>query len=88
MVDLPDNVEVTVEINDEGTWKEVGAIEIPGQYRLNVSVAEEVASNYVLPEGETSVTLEFTVAYRGLFKDVQPPTGPTASSRPRSSRAT
>ncbi|MBM6777873.1 S-layer homology domain-containing protein, partial [Collinsella tanakaei] len=69
---IPGNVDVVVEYDDEGTWKEVGALEDAGDYRVTVSVAEDVASNYVLPEGETSVTIEFKVAQRTQFTDVQP----------------
>ena len=70
---LPYVVDVIVEINDGGTWKEVGEIEDAGDYRVTVTVAEEIASNFVLPEGATSVTREFTVADKSLlFSDVQP----------------
>ena len=69
---IPGNVDVVVEYDDEGTWKEVGALEDAGDYRVTVSVAEDVAANYILPEGETSVTLEFKVAEIGQFTDVQP----------------
>ncbi|MCF6413258.1 S-layer homology domain-containing protein [Collinsella tanakaei] len=69
---IPENVDVVVEYNDEGTWKEVGALKDAGDYRVTVSVAEDVASNYVLPEGDTSVTIEFKVAQRTVFTDVQP----------------
>lgn len=69
---IPTNVAVDLEFNDAGTWKPAASIATLGDYRVTVSVAEDVASNYVLPEGETSVTREFTVAQQGLFKDVQP----------------
>ena len=70
---LPSNVDVDVEYNDEGTWKPVGDLSTLGQYRVTVTVAEDVASNFVLPEGATSVTREFTVADKSLlFSDVQP----------------
>ena len=69
---IPDNADVTVEFNDEGTWKPVAKINEAGQYRVTVTVGEDVASNYVLPEGETSVTIEFTASQRSRFTDVQP----------------
>ena len=74
---VPGNVDFIVEKNVDGTWKDVASIDntkkdAPGEYRLTATVAEDVASNYVLPEGETSVTLNFTVAWRGTFSDVQP----------------
>ena len=76
---IPDNADVAVEYNDEGTWKQVTSTKNSdgtdrnGQYRVVVTVGEDVASNYGLPEGETSVTVEFTVANKSLlFSDVQP----------------
>lgn len=65
---LPDNVDVTVEVNDEGTWKPVAKIDEAGQYRVILTVGEDVASNYTA----TSKTIEFTVAEKGSFSDVQP----------------
>ena len=71
---VPGNLDAVVEKNVNGTWKEVGSIEDAGEYRVTVSVSSDVASNYVLPEGENEVTIEFTVAKKGLtwFADVQP----------------
>ncbi len=69
---IPDNVDVTVEFNDEGTWKPVARVDKAGQFRAILTVGEDVASNYGLPEGEDSVTLEFTVAEKSVFSDVQP----------------
>ena len=69
---IPANVDVTVERNDNGTWKPVAVIREAGQYRVTVTVGSDVASNYILPEGENSVTLEFTASANGYFSDVQP----------------
>ena len=71
---LPGNVDVDVEYNDNGTWKPVGTIEegATGQYRVTVSVASDIAANFVLPEGQNSVTVEFGVDHNGYFSDVQP----------------
>ncbi len=75
---IPDNADVAVEYNDGGTWKQVTSTKNSdgtdrnGQYRVVVTVGEDVASNYGLREGETSVTVEFTVASKGNFSDVQP----------------
>ena len=71
---VPGNLDAVVEKNVNGTWKEVGSIEDAGEYRVTVSVSSDVASNYVLPEGENEVTIEFTVAKKGYtwFADVQP----------------
>ena len=69
---LPDNVDVVVEYNDNGTWKPVAKVEKIGSYRVSVTVGDDVASNYVLPEGKDGVTLEFTVAEKSYFSDVQP----------------
>ena len=65
---LPDNVDVVVEYNDGGTWKPVANIDKPGQFRVSLTVGEDVAANYTA----TSKTLEFTVAYKTRFSDVQP----------------
>ena len=71
---LPENLDVRVQYNDGGEWKTVGTFKEfgAGEYRLVVAVADSAAANYVLPEGETSVTLEFTASDAGYFKDVQP----------------
>ena len=68
---IPESVDVEVEVNDNGTWKPVGIINAAGQYRVIVSVADDVASNFVLPEGKNSVTIEFTAGAKGTFSDVQ-----------------
>ena len=74
---VPGNVDFIVEKNVDGTWKDVAGIledddDAAGQYRVTATVADEVAANYVLPEGATSVTIEFTVADKKSFSDVQP----------------
>ncbi len=74
---VPGNVDFIVEKNVDGTWKDVAGIlekddDAAGQYRVTATVADEVAANYVLPEGETSVTIEFTVSPTKRFSDVQP----------------
>lgn len=69
---LPFNIAVDVEYNDNGIWKPTKSVLDLGQYRVTASVSDDVAANYVLPEGQNSVTLYFTVATPGLFKDVQP----------------
>ena len=74
---VPGNVDFIVEKNVDGTWKDVAGIlkkddDAAGQYRVTATVADEVAANYVLPEGATSVTIEFTVSPKKLFSDVQP----------------
>ena len=67
-------VNVQVEYNDEGTWKPVAKIDATdsGEFRATLSVSDDLLSNFVLPEGENSVTLYFTVASNGKFSDVQP----------------
>ena len=69
---IPANVDVTVERNDDGTWKPVAVIREAGQYRVTVTVGSDVASNYVLPDGQNSVTVEFPVEKNSYFSDVQP----------------
>ena len=64
--------DVTVDYNDEGTWKPVARVDKDGDYRVTISVGDDVAKNYVLPQGKTSVTLEFKAAKGNNFSDVQP----------------
>ncbi|WP_273398291.1 S-layer homology domain-containing protein [Thermophilibacter mediterraneus] len=67
---VPDCVDVVVEYDDEGTWKEIGEVDRAGDYRVTISVADSIAENFILPEGENSVTLEFTASESGTFNDV------------------
>ena len=69
---IADCADVVVEWNDNGTWKKVGKISAAGEYRAVVTVGEDIASNYVLPEGKDEVVLNFTVATKTYFSDVQP----------------
>ena len=69
---IPYCVDVVVEYDDNGTWKEVGAIDRDGTYRVTVTVADEIASNFTFADGQTSKTVKFTTSAKGYFKDVQP----------------
>lgn len=69
---IADCADVVIEWNDNGTWKKVGKIDAAGEYRAVVTVGEDIASNYVLPQGKDEVVLNFTVATKTYFSDVQP----------------
>ena len=69
---IPDNADVTVEYNDAGTWKPVSRIAKAGDYRVTVTVGDDVKSNFVLPEGKDSVTVDFKASDSKKFVDVQP----------------
>ena len=76
---IPECVDVVVEYNDNGTWKEVGSVgvdengdEMNGEYRVTVTVSDDVAANFIFAEGENSKTVLFSTAQKGAFKDVQP----------------
>ena len=85
---LPSNVGVTVEHQVDGEWKPVSTInkwnvsskiddlkqvDSPeGHYRVTLTVNKADAANYVLPEGQTQVTLEFDAYEKQAFSDVQP----------------
>ena len=43
-----------------------------GEYRVVLNVSKDIASNFVLPEGQTTVTLPFSAYEKQAFSDVQP----------------
>ena len=65
---LPDNADVTVEYNDNGTWKPVAKIDKAGEYRVSVTVGDDVKANYT---GEAKLD-PFQAESKSKFSDVQP----------------